>query len=74
MLADKVVLQLTIAANAELGQRELRLATPNGLSNPLLFQVGQLTEVHKAEAKPTFEPPGGKRPQSSRDTVRPNRR
>ena len=53
VLADKVVLQLTIAADAELGQRELRLAAPNGLSNPLVFQVGQLTEFRKQEAKPS---------------------
>ena len=51
VLADKVTLQLTIASDAELGQRELRLATPNGLSNPLMFQVGQLAEFHKQDGE-----------------------
>ncbi len=67
VLADKVILQFTIASDAELGQRELRLAAPNGLSNPLVFQVGQLTEFRKPEAKPSNEPPGGKRPQDLKD-------
>ena len=67
VLADKVVLQFTITSDAELGQRELRLAAPNGLSNPLVFQVGQLTEFRKPEAKPSNEPPGGKRPQGLKD-------
>ena len=35
----------------ELGQRELRLAAPNGLSNPLVFHVGQLPEFRKPEAE-----------------------
>ena len=67
VLADKVILQLTIAADAAPGQRELRLAAPNGVSNPLTFQVGQLTEFRKPEAKPSTEPPGGKRPQGLKD-------
>ena len=70
VLADKVVLQLTIAADAELGQRELRLAAPNGLSNPLVFQVGQLTEFRKQDAKPTPPPSGDKRPQALRNLAR----
>ena len=61
---------MTIAADAELGQRELRLAAPNGLSNPLAFQVGQLTEFRKPEAKPNPDPQGDKRPQMLRDRTR----
>jgi Bacterial pre-peptidase C-terminal domain len=70
VLADKVTLQISIASDAELGQWELRLAAPNGLSNPLVFQVGQLAEFRKQEAKPSNEPPGDKRPQNLRDPKR----
>ncbi len=60
-LADRVILEIAIARDAELGQRELRLAAPNGLSNPLVFQVGQLPELRKPEAKP-MPPPTERRP------------
>jgi hypothetical protein len=43
-LAESVTLQVTIDANAAPGPRELRLFTPTGLSNPLVFCVGQLPE------------------------------
>ena len=33
--------------DAEPGERELRLATPRGVSNPLVFHVGQLPEVSR---------------------------
>jgi hypothetical protein len=44
-LAESVTLTLTVAPDAPLGTRELRLATPAGLSNPLVFQIGTLSEV-----------------------------
>jgi hypothetical protein len=50
-LAETVSLQITLAPEAPLGVRELRLATPSGLTNPLIFQVGQLTEFSKVPAK-----------------------
>jgi hypothetical protein len=62
VLAEKVILQVTMASDAEPGQRELRLATANGLSNPLFFHVGQLTEFLKKESKSDQGPPGGKGP------------
>ncbi|MFZ1932417.1 MAG: PPC domain-containing protein [Thermoguttaceae bacterium] len=70
VLADKVILQLIVAADAELGPRELRLAAPNGLSNPLVFQVGQLPEFRKPESKPAPPPSGDQRPQMLRDRNR----
>lgn len=45
VLAEIVTLEVTIAPDAVPGERELRLATPLGLSNPLVFCVGQLPEV-----------------------------
>ncbi|MGD0382179.1 MAG: hypothetical protein ABSA77_01570, partial [Thermoguttaceae bacterium] len=62
VLAEKVILQITMASDTEPGQRELRLATANGLSNPLFFHVGQLTEFLKKESKSDEEPPGGRGP------------
>jgi hypothetical protein len=49
-IAETVRLQVTIAADAEAGPRELRLAAPGGLSNPRVFCVGALPEISR---KPT---------------------
>ncbi len=46
---ETVVLQVTIAADARPGERELRLVTETGLSNPLTFQVGSLPELTETE-------------------------
>jgi hypothetical protein len=48
-LAALVLLEVTIDANAAPGDRELRLGTPLGLTNPLCFQVGTLPEVREQE-------------------------
>lgn len=44
-LADIVVAEVTIATDAQPGERELRLVTRRGVSNPLVFYVGQLPEL-----------------------------
>jgi hypothetical protein len=44
-LAAIVYVELTLAADATPGRRELRLATPRGISNPVVFHVGQLPET-----------------------------
>jgi hypothetical protein len=49
-ISEKVILQITLAPNAEPGERELRLGTPAGLSNPLVFCVGQLPELSERPA------------------------
>jgi len=49
-LAEIVILQMTLAPEAALAERELRLATPLGLSNPLVFRVGQLPEFCENES------------------------
>lgn len=49
-IADQVVLEITVAANAPPGDRELRLATPRGLTNPMCFQIGTLPEVREEDA------------------------
>jgi hypothetical protein len=50
VLAETVTLQVAIAPGAEPGRRELRVATPQGLSNPLVFCVGQLPEFTETES------------------------
>jgi hypothetical protein len=50
-IAETVTVRVTLAPEAEPGERELRLATPTGLSNPLRFCVGQLVEYNKREEK-----------------------
>ena len=44
-LVETVTLEVTIDRDADPGERELRLQTESGLSNPLVFCVGQLPEV-----------------------------
>ncbi len=50
-ISELVTVQITVAANAEPGQRELRLATSGGLSNPLVFYVGQLLEFSEEASR-----------------------
>ena len=48
-IAELVVIRVTVAAGATPGDRELRLLTPAGLSNPLTFQVGVAPEFCEME-------------------------
>jgi len=48
-LAETVAIRVTLAPDAEPGQRELRLRAAGGLSNPLRFHVGQLPEYCENE-------------------------
>jgi hypothetical protein len=50
-ISQKVRVQVALAPNAETGIRELRLRTPLGLSNPLVFSVGQLPEFYEKNPK-----------------------
>ncbi len=43
-IASLVLVEVVIAPDALLGPRELRLVTPRGVTNPLVFHVGQLAE------------------------------
>jgi hypothetical protein len=62
-LAQAALLEITIAADAPMGERELRLGGPNGLTNPLRFHVGGLPEITEQEpmvgesTPPTPTPP-----------------
>ena len=69
-IANLVLAEVTIAKGALPGEREIRLATPRNLSNPMAFHVGQLPEV-SAEPLPTSPKQIlGKEAQSLRKTKR----
>jgi hypothetical protein len=46
-LAGLVFIEVSAAPGAEPGERELRIRTPTGLSNPMVFRVGQLPELSR---------------------------
>lgn len=60
-IADVATLRLTLATNVEPGEREIRLATANGLSNPMKFCVGTL---------PEFSAPPARSPNPEEDRLR----
>lgn len=56
-LADHVDIEVTIAPNAPPGDRELRVMTPAGITNPVRFQIGTLPEVCEEDvAEPILKP------------------
>ena len=46
-LSSIAILEVTMAPDAKPGPRELRLVTQRGVTNPLVFHVGQLPEVSR---------------------------
>jgi hypothetical protein len=62
-LADTVRLRVEMAADAEPGKRELRIQSPQGLSNPLVFCVGTLPETTEKEPAITAMQPRPGQPQ-----------
>ncbi len=50
-LAETAQLRITIAPGAECGPRDLRLMTPAGLTNPLVFCVGELPECSETQTR-----------------------
>ena len=73
-IAESVALRVTMSTNAEPGEREIRLGTPAGWSNPLVFHVGQLPEVTAppAKARPEVLRPAaaGRGPPAQRDSAK----
>lgn len=53
-ISEIAIIEITIDPNAEPGDRELRIGTRAGLTNPLCFQVGLLPET----CSPEFKDPG----------------
>ncbi len=50
-IAETVTIKVMLAPDAEPGDREIRLWGSGGLSNPMVFRVGQLPEFSKPAAK-----------------------
>ena len=50
-ICEVVTVRITVAADAAPGERELRLSTSSGLTNPLVFRIDRLPEISKAPAK-----------------------
>lgn len=63
-ISEIVTLRVTISSNAEPGERELRLGTPQALSQPLVFCVSQLPEFNKPAPADAAEPPAANRPRN----------
>jgi hypothetical protein len=57
-IGETVLIELSIDADAAPGDRELRLRSREGLTNPLIMQVGQLPEAREIEGNdPTGDDP-----------------
>jgi hypothetical protein len=48
-IAERITLEFTVPESVTPGNFELRVITTNGLSNPLMFQIGQLPEISEKE-------------------------
>ncbi|MFQ5503603.1 MAG: hypothetical protein ACE5F1_02270 [Planctomycetota bacterium] len=57
-IAETVTLRVTIDPGATLGRREFRLRTARGLTNPLVFEVGQWREYSERETGNEQADPG----------------
>lgn len=55
-IGEVAIIEITIDPNTEPGDRELRLGSRVGLTNPLCFQVGLLPEVNEPEFKDPGKP------------------
>jgi hypothetical protein len=67
-IAETVRIEVSLDAGAAPGERELRLATPNGMTNPLVFQVGTLPEWTRKSAD-AITAPGAARPAQQRNVT-----
>ncbi|MFO1489946.1 MAG: hypothetical protein U1F87_03285 [Kiritimatiellia bacterium] len=59
-LREELGVRLQVAADAAPGPREIRVITPDGLSNPMVFQVGtdaELREVEPNDREPPADAP-----------------
>ncbi|MCK5175002.1 MAG: pre-peptidase C-terminal domain-containing protein, partial [Planctomycetes bacterium] len=60
-LAESVLIEVTIDADAEPGPREIRITTAEGVTRPIIFQVGLLPETRELEPNNTKAYPKLKR-------------
>jgi hypothetical protein len=58
VLAETLTVRVEVSPEALPGKREIRVLSPQGLSNPLVFCVGQLPEFSERESIAVIPPPG----------------
>jgi hypothetical protein len=59
-LAEAVIIEVTVDPGAALGDREMRIGSAAGLTNPMCFRIGTLPETRELE--PNGLPPNPKAP------------
>ena len=69
-IANLVIAEVEIAKDAKPGEREIRVVTSRGLSNPMAFHVGQLPEVTAEPLQTSIKQILGKEGQSLRKRKR----
>lgn len=69
-IANLVIAEVAVAKDAPPGEREIRLVTPRGVSNPMAFFVGQLPEVSSEPLQTSIKQILGKEGQSLRKRKR----
>jgi hypothetical protein len=70
-LAETLKVQVTLDAKAATGNRELRVVSPQGLSNPLVFSVGALPEFTERETVETVPLAAGAPPNQTQIAQKP---
>jgi hypothetical protein len=65
-IASLALVEITIATDAEPGEREIRLVTLRGISNPLPFEVGQVPEFSRTPMQTSVKQILGKESQALR--------
>lgn len=70
-ISEWVTLEVTVASDAGPGRHELRLMAASGLSNPLVFCVGELPEFSEKPAQEIVEQRNPGRGDPSSDGIRP---
>lgn len=65
-IANLAFVEVSVASDAEPGDREIRLVTSHGISNPLVFNVGQVKEVSRKPMDTSGRPTLGKEAASLR--------
>jgi hypothetical protein len=48
-ISELMIVEIHVGPKARIGQRELRIKTPTGFTNPMVFQIGVLTEIRELE-------------------------
>ena len=54
-IAETAVFEVTVLADAQPGDRELRIRSGRGMSNPMIFQIDTLPELCEAEPNSGFQ-------------------